>query len=166
MNYMPLVVVATTYSLILAAAMSSADSVLNSIAIVLVNDVVYPFRPGMTDQQLITAAKRATLLVGVLGTFLALYSDSIIGMFSKAYAMAGGSIVPVLIVGLLWKRSRTPFKRGEMNSHMTPWGVRVALVSGAIASLILDIFWGIATSAVLAVVVSLLTKKEGPRASR
>jgi solute:Na+ symporter, SSS family len=158
MNYMPLAVVATTYSLILAAAMSSADSILNSTAIVVVNDIVYPFRPDMTDQQLIKWSKRATLLIGVLGTFLALYADSIIGMFSKAYAMAGGAIVPVLIVGLVWKRSRKPFKQGELNSHLTAWGVRVALVSGATASVLFNIFWGIALSTILAVIVSLWTR--------
>ncbi len=168
MNYMPLAVVAMTYSLILAAAMSSADSLLNSTAIVVVNDIIYPFMPDLTDQQLIVWAKRMTLVIGVLGTFLALYADTIIGMFSKAYSMAGGAIVPVLIIGLLWKRVRNrPFRRGEQNSYLTPWAVRTAMVFGAVTSAVFGIFWGIAISSALAVVVSLWTrsKEEGPQDS-
>lgn len=79
-------------------------------------------------------------------------------MFAKAYTMAGGGVVPVLIVGLLWKTSRSPFRAGEKNSRLTPWGVRTAVVSGAIVSLVFSILWGILVASTLAIVVSLLTK--------
>jgi tetrahydromethanopterin S-methyltransferase subunit B len=50
---------------------------------------------------------------------------------------------------------------GEKNSRLTPWGVRISIVSGAVVSLVFSILWGIAVSAVLAVVVSLVTKPKG-----
>ncbi len=158
MNYMPLWVTAVVYALVLAAAISSAESLLNSSAIIVVNDLIYPFRPELTDQQLIIIAKWATLLIGVLGCAIALYSDSIINMFSSAYAMVGGAVVPTLIVGLLWKKTRQPFTQGSMNSYLTPWGARAALVSGAAASAWFNIFWGIGISATLAIIISLLTR--------
>ena len=157
MNYVPLWVVAIVYSLVLAAAMSSADSLLNASAIIAVNDVIRPFKPDTPDQQLVDWTKKATIVIGIVACGLALYAESIIDMFAKAYTMAGGGVVPVLIVGLLWKESREPFQAGKKNSRLTPWGVRVAVVSGALVSLSLGILWGIVISTVLAVVVSLFT---------
>jgi Na+/proline symporter len=161
MNHVPMFVVAIVFALILAAAMSSADSLLNASAIIVVNDIIYPFKPELTDAQLVSSAKKATVIIGVVASLLALYAQTIIGMFSKAYTMAGGGVVPVLIVGLLWKISSKPFTMGEKNSRLTPWGVRISIVSGAVVSLVFSILWGIAVSAVLAVVVSLVTKPKG-----
>jgi len=161
MNHVPMFVVAIVFALILAAAMSSADSLLNASAIIVVNDIIYPFKPELTDAQLVSWAKKLTVIIGIVASLLALYAQSIIGMFSKAYTMAGGGVVPVLIVGLLWKISSKPFAMGEKNSRLTPWGVRISIVSGAVVSLAFSILWGIAVSAVLAVVVSLVTKPKG-----
>lgn len=157
MNYVPLPVIAIVYALVLAAAMSSADSLLNASAIIVVNDVIRPMKPDTPDQQLVDWTKKATIIIGVVACGLALYAESIIDLFAKAYTMAGGGVVPVLIVGLLWKASRKPFQAGEQNSRLTPWGVRVAIVSGAVISLAVGILWGILVATILAVVVSLLT---------
>ncbi len=164
MNYVPLWAVAVVYALVLAAAMSSADSMLNAAAIIVVNDVIRPFKADTTDQLLVTWTKRATIIIGVVACLLALYAESIIGLFAKAYTMAGGGVVPVLIVGLLWKTSRTAFRAGEKNSRLTPWGVRTAVVSGAIVSLMFSILWGILVATALAIVVSMMTKGRPPEA--
>lgn len=164
MNYVPLWAVAVVYALVLAAAMSSADSMLNAAAIIVVNDVIRPFKADTTDQLLVTWTKRATIIIGVVACLLALYAESIIGLFAKAYTMAGGGVVPVLIVGLLWKTSRTAFRAGEKNSRLTPWGVRTAVVSGAIVSLMFSILWGILVATALAIVVSVMTKGRPPEA--
>jgi SSS family solute:Na+ symporter len=160
MNYVPLWAIAVVYALVLAAAMSSADSMLNAAAIITVNDIIRPFRSSTDDQQLITWTKRATIAIGVIACLLSLYAESIIGLFAKAYTMAGGGVVPVLIVGLLWKTSRDPFRAGVKNSQLTPWGVRTAVVSGALISLFFSILWGILAATVLAVVVSVLTREQ------
>ena len=165
MNYVPLWVVAVVFALVLAAAMSSADSLLNATAIIVVNDLIRPFKPETADQQLVAWTKKATIIIGVVATLLALYAESIIGMFSMAYTMAGGGVVPVLIVGLLWKTSRNPFRTGEKNSRLTPWGVRVAVVSGAVVSLAFSILWGIFVATTLAIIVSMLTKDSAAQAA-
>ena len=163
MNYVPLPVVAIVYALVLAAAMSSADSLLNASAIIVVNDVIRPFKPETPDNKLVDWTKKATIVIGVVACGLALYAESIIDMFAKAYTMAGGGVVPVLIVGLLWKASRKRFEAGEQNSKLTPWGVRVAVVSGAVISLAFGILWGILVATILAIVVSLLTGNSSTR---
>jgi len=162
MNYVPLWAVAVVYALVLAAAMSSADSMLNAAAIIVVNDIIRPCKPDTEDQLLVTWTKRATIIIGIVACLLALYAESIIDLFAKAYTMAGGGVVPVLIVGLLWKTSPSPFRAGEKNSILTPWGVRIAVVSGAIVSSVFSILWGILIASTLAVVVSLLTRDQSP----
>ena len=84
-------------------------------------------------------------------------------LLAKAYTMAGGGVVPVLIVGLLWKASRKRFEAGEQDSKLTPWGVRVAVISGAVISLAFGILWGILVATILAIVVSLLTGNSSAR---
>ncbi len=159
LNHVPTFVAAMVFALILAAAMSSADSYLNSAAVLLVEDVVRPFMKEESDEKLVKYAKRATIVIGVVACFLSIYAESIIGMFSYAYTMAGGGVVPVLIVGLLWKKNRkNEFTMGEHNSRVTVWGARVGLVVGAVLSVAVSILWGVAVSFVATIVVSLLTQ--------
>jgi len=159
-NQVPLAITAIVFTLILAAAISSAASNLNSAAVILVNDLVRPFNEKMPDQSLLKLAKGTTILVGIFGALAAMYSPSIISLFSKAYTMAGGSVVPVLLVGMLWKRDYSKsFETGAgHNSRLTPWGARVALVVGAIVSIMYGILWGIPLAAALAILVSLFTR--------
>lgn len=161
----PMMVTAIVFTLILAAAMSSADSNLNSAAVIIVNDLVRPLRPDLSDKQLVGLAKWITVVVGVFAALAAIYASSIIGLFSKAYTMAGGGVVPVLLVGLLWKKDvKSMFTMGVHNSRLTPWGARTGLVLGAVVSLTNGILWGVAVSAVSAIVLSLFTP-ESPEAN-
>ncbi|MGI6425746.1 MAG: sodium:solute symporter family protein [Tepidanaerobacteraceae bacterium] len=158
MNYTPTWVLAVVFTLILAAAMSSADSNLNSAAVILVNDLIKPFAPDKSDKELVKYAQYLTIVVGIFATLAAIYSSSIIGLFSKAYTMAGGGIVPVLLVGLLWKKTNEPFEMGTKNSRITPWGARLGIISGSVISLSpLGILWGVVVSAAVTIIVSLLT---------
>jgi SSS family solute:Na+ symporter len=84
-------------------------------------------------------------------------------LFSKAYSMAGGGLVPLLLVGLLWKQRKTEaFEMGKKNSKVTPWGARVGIVVGCILTQIPALgpnrmLIALVISAVLIVVVSILT---------
>jgi SSS family solute:Na+ symporter len=155
MNYVPMWVTAMVFTLILAAAMSSADSCLNAAAITAVNDVIRPFLPHLSDRELVRYARILTVVIGVFAALAAIYATSIIGLFAKAYTMAGGGVVPVLLVGLVWKKDfRQVFTMGVQNSRLTPWGARVGLVLGAVISLTYGILWGVLVSTVATVLVS------------
>jgi Na+/proline symporter len=72
--------------------------------------------------------------------------------------MAGGGIVPVLLVGLLWKKTGEPFAMGTKNSRITPWGARLGIIVGSVISLSkYGILWGVVVSAIVTIVVSLFT---------
>ena len=164
LNRVPQVIAAGIFVLILAAGMSSADSCLNSAAILVVNDVIRPFRPERPDKQLIRDAKIWTVVIGVISSVCAIYASSIISLFSRAYAMAGSGLVPLLVIGLLWKeRKDEPVKMKRQNSKVTPWGARCGIVVGAVFSQIPAFgsnatIIGLLASSVVIIVVSLLTK--------
>ncbi|MED4781345.1 sodium:solute symporter family protein [Brevibacillus choshinensis] len=145
------------FTLIFLAAISSAASTLHSAAVVIINDLVIPNVPGKTDAQYVTYTRWCVLVVGVFAVAAALWASSIIGLFSMAYTMAGGGVIPVLIVGLLWKRRKQEeFQMGVQNSGVSGWGSRVGLLSGAICSIAFGILWGVLISTILTILVSLV----------
>ena len=164
MHVTPPLVGAGVFVLILCAGMSSADSCLNSAAVLVVNDLVKPFMKNPEDKVLIKYAKIATVLIGIIASICAIYASTIISLFSKAYAMAGGGIAPLLCLGLFWKERKTEgIHMNKRNTKVTHWGARVGIVVGAVVSQ-LSILGDNATiiavisSSVCIVIVSLLTK--------
>ena len=164
MNYVPAAIAAGIFVLILAAGMSSADSCLNSAAVLLVNDVVRTVKPDREDEKLVKDARVWTVVIGILASVAAIYASNIISLFSKAYSMAGSGLVPLLVIGIFWKeRKGEKIEMGKSNSKVTPWGARCGIVVGAVCSQ-LKVFGsnatliGLGLSALTVIVVSLLTK--------
>jgi len=166
LNHVPTFIAAMIFALILAAGMSSADSNLNSASVLIVNDLVKPFKKDVTDEYLVRCAKILTVVIGVFAAGAAIYAKSILSLFSKAYAMAGGGLVPLLLVGLLWKsRPDEAFEMGKKNSKVTPWGARVGIVTGAALTQIgalgpNRVLIALAVSAALIILVSLATQNK------
>lgn len=163
MNVCPPAISVGIFMLILCAAMSSADSNLNSAAVLIVNDLIRPFHPEKTDEQLVKYAKVATIIVGIFACGGAIYASSIISLFSRAYSMAGSGLVPVLVIGLIWKeRSGERPEMGKKNSKITPWGARIGIVVGAVLSQINSIpnatLFALAVSSICVVIVSIMTR--------
>ena len=164
LNQIPLLVSAFIFVLILAAGMSSADSNLNSASVLITNDLVKPFAPNMSDKKLVSLAKILTVVIGIFAALAAIYASSILSLFSKAYSMAGAGLVPLLVIGLVWKeRSGEAYQMGTKNSKVTPWGARVGIVVGAVLSQLTAlgpnaVLIALAVSAVCIIIVSLLTK--------
>ena len=165
MNHVPKVIAAGIFVLILAAGMSSADSCLNSAAVLLVNDVVRTVKPDRDDSHLVRDARVWTVIIGIVSSVCAIYASSIISLFSKAYSMAGAGLVPLLVIGLFWKeRKGEKIRMGVKNSKVTPWGARLGIITGSVVSQITALgsnatLIGLAASAAVIIVVSLLTQK-------
>jgi SSS family solute:Na+ symporter len=145
--------------------MSSADSNLNSAATLIVNDFVLPLKKDATDKELVKYVTIATVVIGVFAALAALYASTIIGLFSRAYSIAGGALVPLLLVGLLWKkRPSEEFAMGTKNSNITPWGARTGIIVGGVLTQIQALganrnLIALGVSALLIIVVSLMTKE-------
>ncbi len=163
MNCMPPVLCAAIFVLVLCAGMSTADSTLNSAAILVVNDVIHPFCPRQTDRQMVKQAKIVTLIIGVISCFCGIYAQTILSLLSKAYTIAGVGLAPLICIGMFWKERKADQEMGKRNSKVTPWGARCGMVVGVVVSQLpffaqFSAVAGCIASAATIIIVSLLTK--------
>ncbi|KYZ76090.1 sodium:solute symporter [Anaerosporomusa subterranea] len=163
-NHLPVWLGTIIFALMLVAGMSAADANLNSATVLIVNDLIRPFRPELNDAQLVKLATWLTVVVGIFACVVAMQASTIMGLFAKAYGMVGSGLVPLIILGLLWKeRSGEAHEMGKKNSKITPWGARLGIISGVILSQITElgpnrVLIAITINFVVIYVVSLLTQ--------
>lgn len=164
LNEVPTIVTIMLFVLVFCAGMSSADSNLNSAAILVANDVISPIKKDITDKQMIKLTRTLTVVIGAFAAIGGIYASSIMSLFSRAYSMTGAGLVPLLVIGLLWKENRSEGPAmGSKNSRVTPWGARVGVVVGAVLSQIPAlgpnaILIALCASSFCVVAVSLLTR--------
>ncbi len=91
----------------LAAALSTADGLLLTIASALSHDVYYKvFRPQATTQWRLVVSKALLLVVAVLAASVASQKPAtILFMVAWAFSLAGSALFPALILGVFWKRA-------------------------------------------------------------
>ena len=92
-----------------AAAMSSLDSSMNSMATVITTDFYRRFRPEVSDRAALWLARVATVLLGVVGTGFALYmatlgSTSVWDQFLKIMGLFGGGLGGLFLAGVFTRR--------------------------------------------------------------
>ena len=95
---------------IFAAAMSSLDSSINSVASVIVNDYYRRYIPRVTEARAFFAARLVTLLFGIIGTAVAFYAarinaPSLWGPFLSLLSYVGSGISGVFALGVFTKRA-------------------------------------------------------------
>ncbi len=91
----------------LAAALSTADGLLLTIASALSHDVYYKiFRPHATTQWRLVVSKTLLLVVAVLAAMLASQKPAtILFMVAWAFSLAGAAFFPALVLGIFWRRA-------------------------------------------------------------
>jgi len=108
-----------------AALMSTADTLINAVSAVFVNDIWKPFvRPKDTDRQLLRVARMSSVVAAVIGLgFVLIYVVQYESIY-QAHAMVTASIpapmVVAVLLGVFWKR-------------FTPAACFVTLVGGSVA---------------------------------
>lgn len=93
-----------------AAAMSSLDSAMNSVATAFTTDWYQRFFPGRDDQKLLRVARIATISIGVVGTGAALLmvqvnDPSLLDVWFKVLGLFGSGVAGVFLLGALTKRT-------------------------------------------------------------
>lgn len=155
----PMAITIVLFGLVLIAANGAAAANLNAATVITVNDVLTVLWPRTTDRQMVVAGRVLTVVIGIGAAVTAMYTSSIIDLFAQAYTLLACSVVPVLALGLIWRRDRSrPFTTGEHNSRITPWGARTGLVAGAVVGQVFGLYTGFATALVATFVVSMLVK--------
>lgn len=93
---------------IFAAAMSSVDSGINSLATVIVNDWIRPLRRGRRHMGDVTLARILTLVLGLLATGAALYASrigDIVRMWMNIVGLFAAPVLGIFVLGLLTRRA-------------------------------------------------------------
>ncbi len=97
---------------IVAAAMSSIDTSLNSSATVLVADVYRRyFRPQADDREEVRALYGTTLVMGALGTGTALAMIGVASLLDAWWTLSGifaGGLLGLFLLGMIARRARRP----------------------------------------------------------
>lgn len=103
----------------LAAALSTADGLLLTIANALSHDLYYKMiDPHASTQRRLVISKSLLLLVAVIAAYTAsLKPDNILFMVGLAFSIAGSAFFPALVAGVFWKRANK-------------WGAVVGMVVG------------------------------------
>ncbi|MBN3754687.1 cation acetate symporter [Paraburkholderia sp. Tr-20389] len=114
----------------LAAALSTADGLLLTIANALSHDVYYHMvDPEASSQKRVTISKILLLGVALLASYVAsLNAGNILFLVGAAFSLAASSLFPVLVLGVFWKRT-----------------TRLGAVAGMVAGLLVCIWYIVST---------------------
>lgn len=127
---LPIGVVGLGLVALFAAAMSSLDSVLNSLSATTMEDFVVRFRQTpLTPNQELWTSRLVTTLWGIATLTLAFFvgdiAPTVLEAINKIGSLANGSILAVFILGLV-------------TSRITGWGVCLGLIAGILVN---GLFW-------------------------
>ena len=114
----------------LAAALSTADGLLLTIANALSHDVYYHMvDPTASSQRRVTISKILLLGVALFASYVAsLNTGNILFLVGAAFSLAASSLFPVLVLGVFWKRT-----------------TRLGAVAGMVAGLVVCIYYIVST---------------------
>ncbi|CAM2193702.1 Uncharacterized symporter H16_A2524 [Paraburkholderia kururiensis] len=114
----------------LAAALSTADGLLLTIANALSHDVYYHMvAPRASSQRRVTISKILLLGVALFASWVAsLNTGNILFLVGAAFSLAASSLFPVLVLGVFWKRT-----------------TRLGAVAGMVAGLSVCVYYIVAT---------------------
>ena len=156
----PAVMSGILLSAILAASMSTADSQLLSAASAFSSDVYKPIvrNNKATNREMLWTGRMVVIIIAVIALVIA--SDpnakSIMDLVSNAWGVFGAAFGPVILLSLFWKR-------------LNFFGALSGIVAGAVVDIawlvflagtgLYEIIPGFAAGLIVAVVVSLVTKK-------
>ncbi|UCC99589.1 MAG: sodium:solute symporter, partial [Phycisphaerales bacterium] len=109
---LPIGIAGVVLAAIFAAAMSSLDSSMNSMATVLVTDFYHRFNPGSTDRTRLLLARVMTVALGAFGTGCALLMatypiKSLWDLFLALLGLLGGGLAGLFVLGIFTRRANS-----------------------------------------------------------
>lgn len=102
-NILPIGLTGLVLAALLAVVMSTADSYLNSTAVVFVKDLYLPFvDSNISERGRLWMERGVTLIVGVAAIVFALYVPSIVDALLYSYALWAPTIIIPLVLAVVW----------------------------------------------------------------
>ncbi len=161
-EYLPPVLSGILISAILAAIMSTADSMIIITSSAVSRDLYEKCLDPNADQKNLVIISRITVLIlGVLGTFAALYNVQLIFWFVLvAWGILGASFGPAVLLGVFWKRLTC---RGVLAGMLTGfsstliWKLFPSISQFLFGTVVYELIPGFLLATVTTVLVSLVT---------
>jgi sodium/proline symporter len=145
--------------IVLAAIMSTADSLLILASSAVVRDVVQKiYRPRLSERRLAMYGKLTTVVLGLAAVVVALQEVRLIFWFVLfAWSGLAGAFVPVILCALLWKRTTLA---GAISGMVVGFSATVIWVLFFKAGFyeLYEMIPGVAAGVLATVVVSLVTR--------
>jgi Na+/proline symporter len=109
---LPVGVAGIVLAAIFAAAMSSLDSSMNSMATVIVTDFYHRLKPDSSDRSRLMLARIITVILGAFGTCCALLMatypiKSLWDLFLALLGLLGGGLAGLFILGIFTRRANS-----------------------------------------------------------
>ncbi|MHC4503777.1 MAG: sodium:solute symporter family transporter [Planctomycetota bacterium] len=149
---------------VFAAAMSSLDSSMNSIATAFTTDFYRRFKPDAEDKKCLDLARIVTVVLGVLGTVSAVVLASYGGrikslwfLFAKLIGLVGGGLAGVFILAIFTRRASG---RGALVGAITGAVVQIYVAFFTDVHFFLYAAVGIVTSCAVGYAASLVLPDE------
>ena len=156
----PAVISGILLSAILAASMSTADSQLLAAASAFSSDVYKPIVRGnkASDREMLWTGRMVVLIIAVVALVIATNPESgtIMSLVSNAWGVFGAAFGPVILLSLFWKRLNF---FGALSGIVAGAAVDIAWLAFLADTGLYEIIPGFAAGLIVAVVVSLVTKK-------
>jgi len=120
---------------LLAATMSTADSVLHDASILFCNDILFQQgRQRVSDATRIATTRWIIVVGGILALFASMTKYPMVDYVLKVFTVAGGSVVPVVATILVWRHAN----RKPVETRVSVWGARAGLIVGTVVSAVCE----------------------------
>ena len=130
-DFLPVGLKGLVFAALLAAVMSTGDSILNNASVIFTRDIYSMFlRRDTSDAKMLRAARVSTLVIGTAGVAAALSLPDVFELLIYTYMLWAPTIVPPLVVALMWG--------GPRNRRVAPQAALPAILAGATTIVI----WG------------------------
>ncbi len=122
-DVLPIGLRGAVFAALLAAVMSTGDSILNNASVIFTRDLYQKlFRPSASDESMLRWSKATTMLIGAGGVVAAMSVPDVFELLIYTYTLWAPSIIPPLVVALLWG--------GPRERRVSPWAAAPAIVAG------------------------------------
>ncbi len=139
---------------VVSALMSTYSGTLLASSTLISNDIIKPFfMPNISEQQFLKVSRIITFLIGTLTIIFALWIQDVLVALDVAYAVLSGAVFFPIVLGFFWKRATAKAAFYSIISSTV-----VVLAGLAIEGITSTnpILYGMATSFIIIIVVSLL----------
>lgn len=139
---LPVGITGLVLAALLAVVMSTADSYLNSTAVVFVKDIYLPFiNPELNESRRLWLERAVNFIVGAAAIIFALYVPTIVDALLYSYALWAPTIIIPLVLAVMWgfrsgKAAVSAIVAGLAVTSIWTWGLNEPFgVTGLIAGL-------------------------------